>query len=147
RVEALQEEVKKLQQQLKKGAATDLQGAGDRLLAGAAEVNGVKVLVGEMPAGAGEQMRNQVGRLGQKAGRAVLIIGWAEEGQGAPLAGVTRAVEKRVSAGNLVKEAAAVVGGKGGGRPDMAQAGGKDPAKLGEALARARTMALEALAK
>src|SRR5262249_37935229 len=139
--------VKKLQQQLKKGAATDLQGAGDRLLAGAAEVNGVKVLVGEMPAGPVEQMRNQVDRLRQKAGSAVVVVGWTEEGKVQLLAGVTRDVEKRVSAGSLVKEAAAVVGGKGGGRPDMAQAGGKDPAKLGEALARARTMALEALAK
>src|SRR5262249_28259262 len=56
RVESLQEEIKKLQQQLKKGAAGDLQGAADTLLAGAAQVNGVRVLVGEMPPGADRPM-------------------------------------------------------------------------------------------
>ena len=57
------------------------------------------------------------------------------------LAAVSKDLEKRVSAGNLIKETAAVVGGKGGGRPDMAQAGGKDPAKLGEALQLAKKLA------
>ncbi len=66
RVEALQEEIKKLQQQLKKGAASDLHGAADKLLAGATEVGGAKVIVGEMPAGPDEQIRNQIDRLKQK---------------------------------------------------------------------------------
>src|SRR5262249_53398174 len=67
RIEGLQEEIKKLQQQLKKGAASDLQGVADKLLTGAAEVKGAKVIVGELPAGPEEQIRQQVDRLRQKA--------------------------------------------------------------------------------
>ena len=75
----MQEEIKKLQQQLKKGAATDLQSAADKLLAGAAEVQGAKIIVGEMPAGPEEQLRQQVDRLRQTAGSAVVVVGWSED--------------------------------------------------------------------
>src|SRR5439155_20138673 len=82
RVESLQAEVKKLQQQVKKGAATDLQGAADKLLAGATDVNGAKVIVGEMPVGPEEQMRSQIDRIKQTAGSAIVVVGWADEGDG-----------------------------------------------------------------
>jgi alanyl-tRNA synthetase len=147
RIDTLQEEVKKLQQQLKKGAAGDVQGVADKLLAAAEEVKGAKIIIGEMPAASVEQMRAQVDRLRQKAGSSVIVFGWTEDGKVQLLAGVTKDLEKRVSAGNLIKEAAAIVGGKGGGRPDMAQAGGKDPARLGEALQLARKLANEQLSK
>src|SRR5439155_2735962 len=78
RIEALQEEMKKLQQQLRKGAATDLQGAADKLLVDAKEIGGAKIIVGEMPPGPDEQMRQQLDRLRQKAGSAVVVIGWSE---------------------------------------------------------------------
>jgi alanyl-tRNA synthetase len=147
RVAGLQEEIKKLQQQLKKGAAGDLQSAADKLLAAAAEVNGAKVIVGEMPPGPEEQLRQQIDRLRQKAGSAVIVIGWAEDGKVGLLAAVTDdLVKKGVKAGTLVAEAAKVVGGKGGGRPTLAQAGGKEPAKLPEALQTARRLAGEQLA-
>jgi alanyl-tRNA synthetase len=147
RVDALQEEIKKLQQQLKKGAAGDLQSAADKLLAGAVEVNGAKVVVGEMPAGPEEQMRQQIDRLRQKAGSVVIVLGWADDGKVQLMAAVTDdLVKKGLKAGTLVGEAAKVVGGKGGGRPTMAQAGGKDPGKLPEALQLAKKMATEQLA-
>jgi alanyl-tRNA synthetase len=146
RVDSLLEENKKLQAQLKKGAATDLAGAGDRLLASATEVKGAKIVVGEVPAAPEETLRTQVDRIRQKAGSAVVVIGWAENGKVGLIAAVTDdLVKKGVKAGQLVGEAAKVVGGKGGGRPNMAQAGGKDPSKLGEALATARNMAAEQL--
>jgi alanyl-tRNA synthetase len=148
RVAGLQEEVKKLQQQLRKGAATDLQGVADKLLASADEVGGAKVIVGEMPAGPDEQMRQQLDRLRQKAGTAVVVIGWSEDGKVQLLAAVTDdLVKKGVHAGKLVGEVAQVVGGKGGGRPNMAQAGGKEPAKLAEALQLARQLARAYLGK
>jgi alanyl-tRNA synthetase len=148
RVAGLQEEVKKLQQQLKKGAATDLQGVADKLLASAEQVSGAKVIVGEMPAGPEEQMRLQLDRLRQKAGTAVVVIGWSEDSKVQLLAAVTDdLVKKGVHAGKLVGQVAEVVGGKGGGRPNMAQAGGKEPAKLPEALALARQLLREQLAK
>ncbi len=146
RVEALQEEVKKLQGQLKKGAAGDLAGAGDRLLASAAEANGSRIIVGEVPAAPVDQLRAQADRLRQKAKSAVVVLGWTEEGKVGLLAAVTEDLTKKgVAAGKLIGEVAKVVGGKGGGRPDMAQAGGSDPSKLGEALQLAKKLAAEKL--
>jgi alanyl-tRNA synthetase len=147
RIDGLQEEIKKLQQQLKKGAATDLAGIGDRLLAAATEIKGAKVVVGEVPAAPDEQLRAQLDRLRQKAGSSVVVLGWADDGKVGLMAAVTDdLVERGAHAGKLVGEAAKVVGGKGGGRPNMAQAGGKDPAKLAEALETARKLAGEQLA-
>jgi alanyl-tRNA synthetase len=148
RLDALQEEVKKLQQQLKKGAATDLQGAADKLLAGAVDVNHAKVIVGEMPAGPEESIRQQIDRLRQKAGSAVVVVAWSEDSKVQIIAAVTDdLVKKGLHAGKLVGQVAKVVGGGGGGKPNMAQAGGREPAKLAEALRLARQLASEQLAK
>jgi alanyl-tRNA synthetase len=148
RIESLQEEIKKLQQQLKKGAATDLQSAADKLLASAQEVKGVKVIVGEMPAGPEEQMRQQVDRLRQKATSSVVVIGWSEDSKVQLIAAVTDdLVKKGLHAGKIVGQVAKVVGGGGGGKPTMAQAGGKEPAKLSEALGLAQQLAKEQLGK
>jgi alanyl-tRNA synthetase len=142
RLDGLQEEIKRLEQQIKKGASADLTGTADRLLAAATEVNGARVVIGEMPTAELEQMRQQVDRLRQKAGSAVVVIGWTTDGRVLLLAGVTDDLVKRgVHAGKLVSEVAKVVGGTGGGKPSMAQAGGRDPAKLGEALELARRLA------
>jgi alanyl-tRNA synthetase len=147
RIDALQDEVKKLQQQLKKGSAGDLAGAADKLLAGAPEVHGAKVIVGQMPAGPVEQMRQQIDRVRQQAGSAVVVFGWADDGKAQLLAAVTKDLEgKGLHAGNLIRQVARVIGGGGGGPPALAQAGGNDPAKLGEALALARKLAGEQLA-
>jgi alanyl-tRNA synthetase len=147
RVEVLQEEVKKLQAQLRKGAASDLAGAGDRLLAQAVEANGAKILVGEMPAAPVEAMRQQLDRLREKAKSAVIVVGWSDEGKVGLMSLVTDDVGKKgLHAGKLIGEVAKVVGGKGGGpATGIAQAGGKDAAKLGEALQLARKLALEKL--
>jgi alanyl-tRNA synthetase len=141
KIEALEEQIKKLQQQLKKGAATDLAGAADKLLASAVDVGGARLIVGEMPAGPEEQLRGQIDRIKQTAGSAIVVVGWADDGKVGLIAAATDDLVKRgVHAGKLVGEIAKVVGGGGGGRPNMAQAGGKDPAKLGEALATARKL-------
>ncbi len=146
RVDALQEQVKKLEQQLKKGAAADLGGVADRLFAEAAEVKGAKVIAGEVPAGPEDAIRVQVDRLRQKAGSAVVVLGWADDAKVGLLAAVTDdLVKKGLHAGKLVGKVAEVVGGRGGGKPTMAQAGGKDPAKLGEAMELARKLASEQL--
>ena len=76
RVEALQEEVKKLQKQLKRGRRRPRR-RGDKLFADAKDVNGAKLIVGEVPAAPTEQIRAQVDRLRQKAGSAVVVVGWA----------------------------------------------------------------------
>jgi alanyl-tRNA synthetase len=145
RVESLQEEVKRLQQQLRKGAAADLAGAADKLLAAGTEVGGAKVIVGELPAAPEEQLRQQLDRLRQKAGSAVVVVGVkADDGKVLLLAAVTDdLVARGMHAGKLVGQVAKVVGGGGGGKPTLAQAGGKDPARLGEALDLARKLATE----
>jgi len=147
RIESMEAEIKKLQAQLKKGATADLQGTTDKLLAGAVDVNGAKVIVGEVPVAPDEQIRTQMDRLRQKAVSAVIVFIWNDEGKVGLLAGATHdLVSKGAHAGNLVKQIAPIVGGKGGGRPDMAQAGGKDPAKIAEALEAAKKLAGEQLA-
>ncbi|MFL5342704.1 MAG: DHHA1 domain-containing protein, partial [Gemmataceae bacterium] len=145
RVESLQEEVKKLQNQTRKGVAGDLAGAADKLLADAPRAGGAKVIIGELPGGTMEQVRQQTDRLISKAGSCVIVLGWADEGKVSLRAVVTDDLTKKVHAGNLIKEMAPVVGGRGGGKPDKAEAGGSQPAKLGEALALARTRVTEAL--
>src|SRR5262249_18943525 len=146
RVESLQDEIKKLQQQLKKGAATDLAGAGDKLLASAQQVNGAQVIIGELPAGPEEQVRNQIDRLKQKAGSAVIVVGWADDAKVGLLAAVTDdLLAKGLHAGKLIGQVAKVVGGGGGGKPTLAQAGGKEPAKLPDALQLARKLVAEQL--
>src|SRR5262249_1621897 len=106
------------------------------------------LIVGQMPAGPDEQMRQQVDRLRQKAPSSVVVLGWADDGKVGLLAAVTDdLVKKGLHAGKLIGQVAKVVGGGGGGKPTMAQAGGKEPAKLGEALQLARKLADEQLAK
>ncbi|HLW64789.1 MAG TPA: DHHA1 domain-containing protein, partial [Gemmataceae bacterium] len=146
RVAKLQEEVKKLQTQLKKGVSGDLTAAADKLLNEAPTVGGGKVVIGEMPGGPMEQIRAQMDRLISKAGSCVIVLGWVEEDKVALRAVVTNDLQaKGLHAGNLIKEIAPIVGGKGGGKPDKAEAGGKEPAKLGEALEKARNLVAEKL--
>jgi alanyl-tRNA synthetase len=148
RVVALQEEIKRLQQQLKKSATSDLAGTADKLLAAATEIDGAKLVVGEVPAAPVDAIRTQVDRLRQKAGSSVIALGWADDGKVGLLVAVTDdLVKKGLHAGKLVGEAAKAAGGKGGGNPTLAQAGGKDPAKLGEALKLAKSLATEQLTK
>ena len=98
-------------------------------------MNGARVIVGEMPAGPEDSLRNQVDRLKQKAGSAAIVIGWNDDGKVGLLAAVTDdLVKKGLHACKLVGQVAKVVGGGGGGKPTMAQAGGKEPAKLDAAL-------------
>jgi len=148
RIESMHDEIKKLQQQLKKGAASDLAGTFDKLLASAAKVGNVAVVIGEIPAGPDDAIRTQVDRVKQKAGSCVVVVGWADDGKAGLLAAVSDDVVKRgVKAGDLIKHIAPIVGGGGGGRPNMAQAGGKDPSKLGDALSHAKRLIESALAK
>jgi alanyl-tRNA synthetase len=148
RVAALQDELKRLQQQLRKGAAGDLAGAADKLLASADDVSGAKLIVGEMPAAPSDALRSQVDRIRQKAGSSVIALGWADDGKVGLLVAVTDdLVRKGLHAGKLVGEAAKIADGKGGGNPTLAQAGGKNPAKLGEALSRAKELAREQLTR
>ena len=117
------------------------------LVAGAAEIAGIKVVTAIVEApGAGELLELS-DRVKQTLGDAVVVLGCAVDGRVHLVANVAQAsVERGVRAGDIVRTAAKVVGGGGGGRDTMAQAGGRDPAKLPEALASARLVIEGALA-
>ncbi len=80
-------------------------------------------------------MRDTVDQLKQKLGTAAIVLAAVNDEKVSLTAGVTKDATDRIKAGELVNHVASQVGGKGGGRPDMAQAGGNDPARLDEALA------------
>jgi alanyl-tRNA synthetase len=87
-----------------------------------------------------------VDRLKQKAGSAAIVVGWEEDGKVQLIAAVTDdLVKKGLHAGKLIGQVAKVVDGGGGGKPNMAQAGGKDPSKLAEALQLAKTVIAQQL--
>jgi alanyl-tRNA synthetase len=143
RVDALQEQLKKLQEQLHKGAAANLAVAIDKLIESAPEIGGAKLLVAQLPNGTTtEAVRGQVDRVKQKCGSAFIVFGWIEEEGKVPLiAALTPDLVKRgLKAGDIVKQLAAVVGGSGGGKPDLAQAGGRDATKLPDAIKKAEEL-------
>jgi alanyl-tRNA synthetase len=100
----------------------------------AVEVNGVKVLAQSLDGADAKTLRDAMDRLKNKLGSAVIVLATVEDDKVHLVAGVTQDQIKRLHAGKLVNFVAEQVGGKGGGRPDMAQAGGTDPAKLKTAL-------------
>ena len=129
---SLEKEVKKLRADLAAGG-----GGGGDLSAGAKDVNGVKVLAARLPddTDAGS-LRDTVDRMKDKLGTAVVVLGAATaDGKVRLAAAVSKNTTDRVRAGDLVRDVAEQVGGKGGGRPDFAQAGGSDPSRLDDALA------------
>ncbi|MDQ6229597.1 DHHA1 domain-containing protein, partial [Pseudomonas aeruginosa] len=106
--------------------------------AAAVEIKGAKVLAARLDGLDGKALLALVDQLKNKLGRAVILLGGELDGKVVLVAGVTQDLTGQLKAGELMKQAAAAVGGKGGGRPDMAQGGGTDAAKLDEALALAQ---------
>ncbi|MBV9771887.1 MAG: alanine--tRNA ligase, partial [Bryobacterales bacterium] len=101
---------------------------------GVREIKGVKVLAAQVPGMDREQLRTMVDSLRVKWKTAVVILASAHDSNVAIVSGVTKDLTSKVHAGKLAGSVAMAVGGKGGGRPDMAEAGGKDPAALAQAL-------------
>jgi alanyl-tRNA synthetase len=120
--------------------------AAEALLAGAERIDGAAVVAGQVPAVSFEVMRETGDWLRDRLGSAVLVLGAVFGERPNFVAMITPDLTARgLHAGELVKRVAAVTGGGGGGRPEMAQAGGKDPARLEEALGLARKLARESL--
>ena len=125
---------------LKKAKPTPVAGVGpEALLAAATEVGGTRIIVADMQGGDAGAMRQAIDLLRRKASPIAVLLGSVEGDKVTLVAGISKELEARgLSAGTWIRAAAAAVGGKGGGRPDMAQAGGKLVDKLPEALAAAR---------
>jgi alanyl-tRNA synthetase len=107
---------------------------GDDIAGQAVEVKGIKVLAAAMEGADAKALREAMDKLKDKLKSAAIVLAAVEGGKVTLIAGVTADLTARVKAGELVNHVAQQVGGKGGGRADMAQAGGTDPAKLPEAL-------------
>jgi alanyl-tRNA synthetase len=108
--------------------------AGGDLAARAQEIGGVKVLVAALDSAEGVDLRNLLDQIKNKLGSGIVLLGGPAGEKAALIAGVTTDLVGRVKAGELVNVAAAEVGGKGGGKPEMAQAGGSQLANLAKAL-------------
>jgi alanyl-tRNA synthetase len=121
---------KELEAQKRKGALNQL----DELFGQAQTIKGVKVIVGEVANVDREGLRQLVDSLRQKLGSGVIALGMPDDGKVALIAGVTKDLTAKVHAGKLIQALAKQVGGSGGGRPDLAEAGGKDTSALKSAL-------------
>ncbi len=144
RVAQLTEDNKKLAKELKnasKAAGPDTMAEARDLLDASEKIADASIIVGRLTSTSIERAREAVDMLKKKAGSAAIVLGFEDDGKVTLLAGVTDdLVKKGLKAGDVIKEIAPIVGGGGGGRPQMAQAGGKDPAKLNEALAKANEL-------
>nr|WP_297459790.1 alanine--tRNA ligase [uncultured Halomonas sp.] len=137
RVESLIERNRGLEKELERLKAKLASAAGSDMLAEARDVAGVKLLAKQVEGVSGKELRGLLDQLKNKLGSGVLVLGVAdtEANKVSLIAGVTDDLTAKIRAGELVNHVAAQVGGKGGGRADMAQAGGSDAGALPEALA------------
>jgi len=134
-LERRDDDLKKLRKELEqvrmKSASSSVQSAAENVR----EVKGIKVLATRADNLERAQLRVLIDNLRNKLGSGVVVLGSVADGKVALIVGVTKDLTSKVQAGKIIAEVAKKVGGSGGGRPDMAEAGGKDPAALDSALA------------
>ena len=128
RAKQLEKEIAQLKQQLASAASGDL-------LSQAIDINGVKALIADLDGVESKALRGMVDELKVKMGSGIIMLATANGDKVGLIAGVTKDLTGQVKAGELVNMVAQQVGGKGGGRPDMAQAGGSQPENITAALA------------
>jgi len=135
KIEQTQRRLKELEKALEEARGQVATARSGDLVSEAREVNGVKVLATRVQAD-GRQLRELADKLRDRLGSGVVALGAEQDGKAVLLVAVTRDLTDRIKAGDLVREAAKLVGGSGGGKAEMAQAGGPDAAGLDRALAR-----------
>ena len=146
RLSSQEEELKRLKRELDEMRMKSAAGSLDSVVSHAVEVKGVKVLTHRADALDRGQLRTLVDNLKVKAGEGVVVLASEQpEGKVAIIAGVTPGLTKRIQAGKLVGAVAKIVGGSGGGKPEIAEAGGKDPAQIDAALAAAPRIVFDLL--
>jgi alanyl-tRNA synthetase len=139
-VEKLAQTARQLEKELGEQKRKDALNQLDELFAQARTIKGVKAVVGEVSNVDREGLRQLVDSLRQKLGSGVVALGMPEDGKVALIVGVTKDLTAKVHAGKLIQALAKQVGGSGGGRPDLAEAGGKDTSALKSALANVPTL-------
>jgi len=130
-----EEELKRLRRELEEARMKSAAGSLDEALSKAVEIKGLKLVTLRADSLERGQLRTLVDNLKQKLGEGVVVLASSQpEGKVALIAGVTPGLTKRIQAGKLVGAVAKLVGGSGGGKPEIAEAGGKDPAQIDAAL-------------
>jgi alanyl-tRNA synthetase len=135
KVRGLNERVRQLEKEQERLSARLARAQSGELLDQVQEVKGVKVLAAKLDGIEPKALRDLLDQLKQKLGSGVVVLLTEQEGRVSLIAGVTKDLTARIKAGELVRELASRLGGKGGGRPDMAQGGGSDPSAVPAALA------------
>jgi alanyl-tRNA synthetase len=135
RLRKLLEEQKALEKQLQEMEGKLARSKADDLVSAAREVNGVAVIAGRIDGLDADALRAVADTLRDRLGSGIVSVGSVVDGKVNLIAAVTKDLTKRFQAGKLIQEMAKLVGGRGGGRPDLAQAGGPDAARLDDALA------------
>ena len=150
RVSQLINDNKKLSKELKAAArasGSDVMAEAKELLKKCEKIGEISVIIGQLQGAHIEQAREAVDMLKKKAKSAAIVLGFGDGDKATLLAGMTDdVIKKGLKAGDIVKETAPIIGGGGGGRPQMAQAGGKNPKKINDALKKASELIKEKLA-
>jgi alanyl-tRNA synthetase len=144
KVEQAQKRTKELERALEEAQSKIAAAQSGDLAAKAVDVKGAKILAVKVD-GDGKALRELADKLRDKLGRGVVALASEQDGKAVLLVAVTKDLTAKVKAGDLVKEAAKLVGGAGGGKPDIAQAGGSDPSGIEKALAKVKELATSAL--
>jgi alanyl-tRNA synthetase len=134
KVEQLLEKNKQLEKELERLKAKLASSAGGELSSQAVEIEGIKVLAAKIDDSDPKALRDMLDQLRNKLGSSAVVLATVKDDKVSLIAGVSKDLVSKIKAGDLVNVVATQVGGKGGGRPDMAQAGGNNPAALPEAL-------------
>ena len=142
RQKALEKELKQLKLKAASGGATASTSSADESV----DVDGVKLIARRIDDVNGGDLRNLADTFRSKLKSGVVVLGSATDGKVTLLTAVTKDLLDRVNANALINKLAPIIGGKGGGKPDLAQAGGKDPDKLNEAIEHAPQALREVLA-
>jgi alanyl-tRNA synthetase len=134
RITQLQDHARSLEKELERLGSKLAASQGDELMSQAVEVNGVKILAAQLEGADAKVLRETLDQLKNKLKSATIVLASVQDGKVQLAAGVTADTIAKVKAGDLVNHVAQQVGGKGGGKPDMAMAGGTDPKGLAAAL-------------
>jgi len=138
KIAQVMENVRSLERELARFKSKLAASQGDELADQATDVKGVQVLAAALDGADAKALRETLDKLKDRLKSAAIVLAAVEGGKVTLIAGITADLTSRIKAGELVNFVAQQVGGKGGGRPDMAQAGGTSPDKLPEALASVR---------
>jgi alanyl-tRNA synthetase len=139
KIESLLAHQKELEKQLKSAQQREAAGSAKDLLAKVETVNGIPTIIANLGAADGDTLQTIVDSLKSQF-KGVIVLGGASQGAVSLIAAVTSDFTAKIQAGKIIQTIAPIVGGKGGGKPDNARGGGKDAAKLDEALAKAKTL-------